>query len=205
MPHKASMVISFVMVVGIGIALVSAAYVWGSAILEKRSSIIEFETAKNFMLNLQEEIVRLADEQSGEVALNIPVGSMSVDDDTSGNNINLVFTIPQAIALEGSTVYLGVTTYSDITNEVGTFGESSPGVLKMTTQRGISGQDVVLQLHFRPLKAGNREFRISLDTGGGAGSGSGRIIASYDRTVTQQGAGHQGEDVELIYIRVTVA
>lgn len=206
---KASVVISFVLVVGIGIALVATAYIWGKPILEKRTTITEFSAVKSFMEDLNRRISDIANSQSGEFSLNIPVGSISVEEYNPGdppgsNNITLTFSVPQPLILEGGITYLGVTTYSDIINKTGTFGESSPGILSLESERTSQGFFLSMKLHFRELDTEDRGFLIALE-GGISAAGENRIIVSFDTVQTAPQQAANGGPLELIKIKVTVS
>ena len=78
--------ISMVLVSGIVISLVGAAYFWGMPMIDKRSAATEFTSAANMMDSINEKIISIASSGGGSVELDlskpltlVPYGAMGVE------------------------------------------------------------------------------------------------------------------------------
>jgi len=194
---KAQMsVISVVLISGIVIALVGAAYMWGVPLIEKRSVMAEFQTAKSFVFNLNERMVDIANSGAGRESMDIPNGLVRVipenSNDPDNNSIILEFGVNQPMVFNQTPVYLGGATFEDVINEVGTYGISSPGVISMTSVKDPLGYIMKIKLHFRELDTKTvpqRGYKIVLDTPTSAiETGTSTITVSFVKTETLQNA-----------------
>lgn len=190
---KAQMsVISVILVSGIVIALVGTAYMWGVPLIEKRSVVTEFQTAQNFMLELNDRTVDIANSGSGRESMNIPLGLVKViphdESDPDNNSIILEFGVNQPMVFNQTPVYLGGATFEDVISEVGTYGVSSPGVVSMTSTKDPMGYVMRIKLHFRELdtrSAPQRGYKVLLDTPtSSVETGTSTVTASFTRTET---------------------
>lgn len=201
-------VVGIVLAAGIAIALVTSAYLWGSQILDKRDATTKFLVGKNFMDSVQNEIENIVNNQGGEVSLNIPGGSVGLvdyDGTADGNNIIYTFDVNQPLVLEGGQVRLDVTSYADFETgtELGTFGESSPGILTIKSTSTSQGFLVDLKLHFRELLTSETSgVLIALEEGGISSEGESRISLSYGGT---EPATIGGREVQKFIVNVDVS
>lgn len=171
--------ISVVMIMGIIIALVFVAYVWGIPLIEKRETMAEFESAKAFALNVHDKIVEIANSHTGSYRFDlngknvklIPLGKTGAD--FPENTLAIQFFVKQPlIAFEGAEdpalegyIYLGAPSYSDTVRDVGTYGESSPGLISMKQERLGSTYTETIKMTFRPLITSGqpeRAYKIAL-------------------------------------------
>lgn len=72
-------VISVVLISGIIISLVGAAYLWGMPIVEKRTIVTQAQTAENFILQLSDAIIDTANTGAGTRSIDIPFGLVRLE------------------------------------------------------------------------------------------------------------------------------
>jgi hypothetical protein len=189
-------VISIILISGIVIALVGAAYMWGVPLIEKRSVMTEFQTAQNFMLGLNDRIVGMANSGAGRESLNLPSGLIRVipysSSDPDNNSIILELGVNQPMVFNQTPVYLGGATFEDVISEAGTYGVSSPGVVSMTSVKDPTGYIIRIKLHFRELDTKTvpqRGYKVLLETPTTSmETGTSAAAISFVKTETQQNA-----------------
>ena len=191
--RKGDVIISAVLVAGITIALISVAIVWGGPIIEKSSSSTTLLTVQNLIEDINERTEEIANSESGEFTLNIPIGSAELiaydsGDPPGSNNITLVFPVTQPVATPGQVVFLGATTFKDISEEIGTYGQSSPFIVTLVLEPTSSGFLARLTTHSRELETDNERFIIVFEEGASVG-GEGSINIRFDRVDTDFSGG----------------
>ncbi len=197
-----SQVISIVLITGIIISLAGTAYMWGIPIIEKRSAIADYSAALDFVLDLDEKIVELANSGSGSYSMPIEKGTVRVvpyNADSPDNN-SVIYTVPvsQPIAEESSEVILRTASV----DEVGIYGEAEPRIITMNVTKTGDSYLMKFKIHYRELDTRTKGFRIALDTASANGQGS--AIISYSRTETiPSGAANNG-DLELSWVDVSL-
>ncbi len=142
---------SLVIITGIIISLVSAAYIWGKPLIEKRTTIAEFDTLENFILELNDKIIDIANSGSGKYTIDIPFGSIKAigynsADPSKGNMLVFEHSITQPIVL-GSTIPIKTTNL----DENATYGQAQPRTITMTVQPDQSAYKMDIMLHYREL------------------------------------------------------
>ena len=128
--------ITMVLMAGVVISLVGAAWFWGKPMIDKRTTMTEVSTAEDFILELDKQIVEVA-RSGGSKSVRIPAiagTALKVNatgDPNFGNEIVFLFTTDQAmIEVGGGSAEVPVETYDE--NPVGPYG-GSPRIL---TPRG---------------------------------------------------------------------
>lgn len=202
-------VISVILISGIIISLVGASYMWGAPLVEKRTTVSDFSNAESFMENVEDTVINIVNTGSGKETLDIPTGSLEVIPDASANpdnnSIILKVQVNQPFVFNTTEVYLGDATFEDVVSEIGTYGESSPSVISLTSETSGTGYIIPIKLHFRELDTKStpkRGYKIALKTGGGKQTGTNSLTLSYDGTEKIPGGAANGGDLILTYILV---
>lgn len=186
-------VISIVLISGIIITLVGAAYTWSIPLITKSQSQTTFQTATSFVLNLDEQIKDVTNVGGGEGSIDIPQGmgflTLVPYDAFDARNNSLLFdvVIQQPLALNESVTYLGGASFVDVVNTTtGTFGEASPGIVSFRMQPLGTGYKGTFQILYRKLvtkTAPVKGFKIALRGPGPQPlSGSSKVTFSYGGT-----------------------
>ena len=146
-----SQVMSIVIITGIIISLVGVAYAWGKPLVEKRVTIAEYTTIENFILELNEKIIDIANSGSGKYTVEFPFGTMRAigyDSDDISNTNMLIFehSILQPIVLN-ATIPIKTNNLED----VATYGEAKPRKISMTIYPQGTAYRMEMNLHYREL------------------------------------------------------
>lgn len=202
-------VITIVLISGIVIALVGAAYMWGAPLISKRTAITDFLSAEDFVVKLNDKIVEIANSGSGVAAFSVPKGlvrvvqgynsdgSPFIDDDN--NSIILEVLVKQPLAM-GNTVVLK----TNVLGEYAAYGEAEPRIITMTSQPYSPDYRLKFKLHYRELDTKNppyNGYKIAIENG--TVTGSNQIVVSYIGSV-KSGTTANGGDLFLTRIRVDV-
>ena len=151
--------VSLVIISGVVITLVCAAYFWGMPLIDKRAASTDFESAKNSIMDINKKVVALANAGGGKVDIQLQKALTLIpadSTDTDNNTIMLTYGVNQPVLYSGpedSVIYLG-TTIGDALQGTGVFGQSSPGVITMKQTATMSSTYLLTtRLRFRPLTA----------------------------------------------------
>jgi flagellin-like protein len=204
MPRKAQTeVISIVLLTGIIISLVGAAYMWGIPLINKRTAVTDFLAAEDFVVKLDQKIVEIANAGSGEAALDIPNGLIRVIDYDSilpdKNSIILEKIVKQPLILSNSVVLK-----TNVLGENGTYGEAEPRIINLSSESYGSDYRLIFTLHYRELDTSKEPLKgylITLKTGEIAGTS--RVVVSYDGTDVS-GTAKNGGPLVRTRIKVSV-
>jgi len=172
-------VVSVVLVTGIIIALVGAAYMWGAPLIEKRTIISQFRTAESFMLSLDKAITEIANSGGGSKTLKIPLGLLSFKPEN--NSLYLEFMVSQPLLFNITVTPLHTTSL----DEVGVYGVDEPRIITLKSEKADSGFKLTFELHYRSLRSDSKIYRIKLT--GSEQAGSQEIKVWYNRTETENG------------------
>jgi hypothetical protein len=141
---------SVIIITGIIISLVSAAYIWGKPLIEKRSTVAEFSSIESFIIDLNDNIVEIANNGEGRATLEIPFGVLKLipydDADPDNNSLILEHYVSQPI-LFNSTIPIKTTNIE----EVAEYGEALPRVILMEVSPFTEGHRLHMKLHYREL------------------------------------------------------
>jgi len=198
-------VISVIMITGILIALVGAAYFWGAPLIEKRTSITEVTIAESFISELNDKIVSIANTGTGEASLDIPSGLVRIipndSIDPDNNSVILEFIVKQQMVFPNTVAYLDTNNIE----EVAPYGEALPRVITLRGEKSGTGNKLFIKLHYRELDINLtpvRGYKIALNEGGEITSGNSKIMISFDRRDTIPNAAVNGGDLIVTYIRL---
>jgi hypothetical protein len=183
------------------LSLVAAVYIWGIPMIEKRTTMAEFQSSLDFILDLDKRITNIVNSGSGSSNVDIRTGAITViphdENDPDNNTIIYETTISQPIAYNASTLLVK----TESADPLGVYGESEPRIISMHITS--SGDMYVLRfkIKYRELDSQNRGFKIAINSAGPV-SGSKSISISYDRRDTiPNGAANRGD---LILNRVSI-
>jgi hypothetical protein len=192
--------LSIVLIAAIVIAMIGLAYAWGMPLIQKRTTITEFSAAQNFILNLDSKITEVANSGSGEFSLDIPNGFVRAIGygfpDPENNSIILEFTTDQEMVINASSVLIRTASFE----EVGTYGESEPRVIILSSESLGTGYNMRMRLHYRELDTETRGYIIALNPV--TQTGNREIRVSFDRNLVQPGNASNGGELVLTYVSV---
>ncbi|MBN1896531.1 MAG: hypothetical protein JW789_02275 [Candidatus Aenigmarchaeota archaeon] len=164
--------ITMVLMAGVVISLVGAAWFWGKPLIEKRSTATEIATAEEFIIELDRQIVEVA-RSGGSKSVRIPsiAGASLYVNDTQlaafGNEVTFSFTTDQAmIEMGGDSASVPVETFDE--NHVGSYG-GSPRIITLDGNELSNSQfRMTLRLRYRQLDdtTSDRGYQIVLNDGG---------------------------------------
>jgi hypothetical protein len=208
--HKAqTSMISIVIIAGLVISMVSAAYTWAVPMVEKRISITDYNLIENFALELDQEITEIANTGSGSATLEIPKGSVYVSgfafDGPVNNSITIDFELSQPIMTEGS-----VPIRTTSLDPVGVYGRAAPRTMILSRSSDEKNTHLNITTTYRELRSSvPRGYVIALCPAGpsdcsGFGFGGNEVRVSYDRTVVVPRTAAEGGDLTVTYIKVEV-
>lgn len=205
-------VVSIILISGIIISLVGVSYMWGAPMIEKQTIITEFNSAANFIKNVEDAVVDIVNTGSGTETLEIPIGSMEVLAETypdpDNNTITLSFGAGQHFVFGEASVYLGDATFEDLLSEVGVYGEASPSIITLDAVPSGPGYVIQMKLHFRELDTTTtpkKGYKIGVKTPGGRReTGVNKIIISYEVPETRFGQAANTGDLVVTNVMVRV-
>lgn len=146
--------VTAVMITGIMIGTISAVYVWGTPLLEKRESQAQLDQVENDVLGLKSEIEAVSNSGSGsgsEVDLRLRSGEVTVND--AENYIEVVTFTRNSMYPEGSWRLLdgnNLQGLSFASGDYGIRGQESPGVVAVNADSGGSDR-ITYRVEFRNL------------------------------------------------------
>jgi len=209
--------ISAVIMTGIVVSLVGVAYFWGVPLIQKRASMSEFQSMERFIEDLKDKVSEIARSGAGEVTLEIKHGFIRLNpynhptegDAKGGNNLTIEFVVDQPLIFPGTVLYLGATSFEDI-KDTGTYGESSPAVVKLNSSKLGQQYRITTEIKYRELlkeAAPRRGYIIALcplrdDGCSQTITGNQRITLSFDKNVQKTGEASNGGDLVVTYINV---
>jgi len=185
--------ITLVLIGGIVIGLVGLAYTWGKPIMDKRSVVTQYMSARNFMETLDKKITSMVSScisaGSCEETLNLPVpGIISVDE--ANNLIIYRFVVNQPLISKGEVLF-----NTGDNSSVTRYGET-PSVISLKGEKSAQGEYLlVFTLRYRELDSEKpwKGYLIKL-VKSGKSDGNSKIIFSYDGSETiPEGANHRGD------------
>ena len=180
------------MVTAVIIALLGSAYFWGKPIIDKRTTIVEFTTGKDFILQLDRKIIDITNAGGGSFELDIPsnlrgaslkIFSVNVSNPLN-NSIVFEFFVSQPILdiVRNNTNLIPVETSN--LEEVGVYGQDDPRTINLQGQAKGSDSILTFILHYRELDTQTvpqEGFKIGLKAPGDIFFGKRRIIVTYEK------------------------
>jgi len=146
--------VTAVMITGIMIGTISAVYVWGTPLLEKRESQAQLEQVESDVLGLKNEIEAVSNSGSGsgsEIDLRLSSGEVTVNEDE--NYIEIVTFTRNSMYPEGSWRLIegnNLQGLSFASGDYGIRGQESPGVVAVNADSGGSDR-IIYRVEFRNL------------------------------------------------------
>ncbi len=195
--------VSIVLLSGIVISLVGAAYFWGMPLIDKRAASTDFTSANNLMTDINKKILSLANAGGGttEIELSkavtlVPAGAA----DTNNNSLIMTYGVNQPIiypGAEGGTIYLGATDFGDASEGIGVFGQSSPGIITVKQNKTTEGSYILYsRLRYRQLRTSGAQTKLymiklcgdtDLENCNKHATGTGKLMLSFKSTETIPG------------------
>ncbi len=195
--------VSIVLLSGVVITLVGAAYFWGMPLIDKRAASTEFTAASSLMTDINKKILSLANAGGGTAEIELSKALTLVPAeafDPSNNSLIMTYGVNQPIiypGAEGGTIYLGATNFGDISESIGVFGQSSPGVMTVKQSKTLEGGFILYnRLWYRQLRTSGAQAKMYLiklcgDTDttncNKQYTGTGKLILSFKSTETIPG------------------
>jgi hypothetical protein len=198
-------VISIVIIAGMVIAMIGAAYVWAVPMIEKRMTVNDYTTIENFFIELNQRIVDIANSGSGQATVPIPKGIISVRgyslSGINNNSITLDFTVSQPIMAEGS-----VPIKTTSLDEIGEYGKTEPRTIILARKSSTRYTDLNMTMRYRELRSSTpKGYIIALCPTTGCGTsmtGAKEVTVSFDKTVVDPRDPFSGGDLTVTYITV---
>jgi hypothetical protein len=175
-------VISLLLITGIVLALIGVAYSWGVPMIEKGSTITQYQTSESFIKQLDRTIVEIANTGSGSKTLDIPGGGLRLipeSIETDNNSLIFDFQTNQPLVFSDSVIPIDTPTLG----EPGTYGTDEPRTITLYASDAPTGYLISLKLRYRLLEAETKCYKIVLD-GLSEKTGTSKAIVSFVETVT---------------------
>lgn len=198
--------LSIILITGIIISMIGAAYLWGAPLIEKRSSVTELSIAEDFITELNSKIVEIANSGGGEATLKIPKGKMTIvpyNYSTDENNSLLLdFFVTQQMVFPNTVVYVRTNNIEP----VATYGESEPRIMTLESEPFGDSYRMTLRSFYRELVIDNpaqkKGFRIAINRGQQPLSGDQEISISFGSIELLPGQSSNGGDLMLTHVNV---
>lgn len=163
--------ISLVLVTGIVITLVGAAFLWSGPLFSKNEARTTAQTAIAFALSLDKDIVEAANAGAGHIDEDLPFGAITVypygfSDPDLANSIVFQFPINSQLALSTGVTYLGGVTYEDTQSDIkdGVLHASEPAIKTLEVVPKDTEYIGVIKIQYRDLVSESGErFTIALN------------------------------------------
>ncbi len=210
-----SQAVTIILIAGIVIALVGAAYVWGIPLIDKRTTITEISSTESFIEQLDKKITSIANRGSGKETMDIPGKRVLVIPydpadpyNTSKNSIIMEFIVKQPTLFEDSTIYLGATNF-DVGSSVGAYPDASPSLVTLTQKKLTHGvYRMRIKLHYREIDtqtAPRRGYRIVFNEGGDVFSAKNKLSISWNKKEERPNDAKNTGDLVLTHLSITDA
>lgn len=209
-----SQVLTAVILGGIMISAITAAYIWGLPILQKNQDVNTIEGTLNDLRSVSDAISTVAQE-GGARSATINLGKGIVQIDPVNDTITFRSTTRGAYVSTNDWVPLnendlqGVpgTAYAD---SYGIRGTDSLGVLAGKSRRVRDGFLTTYKIAFRPLKDPNSKqtYKVDLVKNGkmhAAGGGDHEIVFQKGQDEVEPGSGVQGGTLRRMEVRIRVS
>ena len=200
-------VISIILITGIVISLVGAAYFWGSPLIEKRAAVTEVQIAESFISGLNDRIISIANAGTGEASLDIPHGLVRVipndSIDPDNNSVVLEFIIQQQMIFPNTVAYIDTSNIE----EIAPYGEAQPRIITLRGEGAGQGNKLFLKLHYRELDINItpvRGYKIALNDNEQEITGNSRITVSFIKRDTIPNGAANGGDMIITHISLVV-
>jgi hypothetical protein len=206
-----SSIISVVIIAGVIVAMVGAAYIWAVPMIEKRTTITDYTLAENLMLELNDRIVEIANTGSGEATVEIAAGTLEVrgyNFTGEGNNtVTLDFYVNQPLITEGGTIPIKTSSL----DYIGEYGKARPRILTLSGFPEGGQTHLKMDMRYRELRSSApKGYVIALCPPTGAScdarmSGGREVRLYYDHSAVEPRDQLEGGDLTVIYIGIEVS
>jgi len=195
-------VISVVLLTGIIISLVGTAYMWGKPLIEKRTTLTEFSSAMDFILELDKRITDLANSGSGSFYVDIPKGILRVvgynENDPDNNSIIYEIPVSQPIAYNASTILLKTSSY----DMIGMYGEAEPRIITLNViSNDDGGYTLRFKIYYRELDTQTAGYQIALNPVATSNIATQRLTVSFEKKETIPGGASNNGDLILTHMK----
>jgi hypothetical protein len=178
--------ITMIIIAGIAVGLVGLAYGFGMPLIEKGSTINDYDLAFDFIKRLDNKITSVANSMAGEESIDIPKGLVTLvpydAEDPDNNTIILEFVVPQPLVVDGD-LYLD----TRILGEVAAYGFAEPRTIQLSGEWLETRRNVLrFKLHYRELDTDvepEKGYKIMLNDL--TSTGTRRVVISFDSTRPQ--------------------
>lgn len=192
-----SQIVTAVLLTGILIVLVAAAYFWGLPLIQKQRDTVVLNNMERFMSDLDQKIKRVAESGGRERIDNIEIpGELRLIDNGYNDEVRVTFTTTGQIIATGAEIFLtgDNRTVVPITAQA--------GVISAFSEEQDGSFSVELALRYRETVAGESSNLINLKTSGRdvAGQGTHDVIIIHDGVQTIAGGGSDGKDLNVVDI-----
>ncbi len=209
-----SEVVTFVMLSGVIVALVGAAYMWGAPLTEKRSSLAESESIASFLDVLDSKIQQIAQTCTGTCTESLDISpkgvfsSFNYEKYYKDLGVNKANEFNNSIVLNASAArnvyaldrWIGINTGN--LNRYVNFGEKEGVIMVRMIKTPRNEYESVYKLWYREIDTLNKGFLIELETGPIKSATTGKITITYTgRFVIANGAAN-GKDLEISRLRI---
>ncbi len=212
-----SEVITFVLLGGVIVSLVGAAYMWGAPLTEKRSSLAEAESVKAFFDVLNKKITDMSQTCTGTCVESVDIVPKGVftafdsaqyykdlgPDKANEFNNSIILNVSAARSIYALDRWIGLNTGN--VGGYANFGEKE-GVLMIRMIKNPAGNyESVYKLWFREVDSTKKGFRVDFETGPVKSATTGKITITYNGRFTIPNGAANGKDLEISKIRVDFA
>ncbi len=152
--------VTLIVLMTIMLSLVSAAYVWGLPLIQKREDILEMNNITNFFNLLNSKIDWVAKYGGTEVIRIKDKGIFTFYSYDSENGNSIVFNSVS----RGSTLIIGkwIPINTENSGDIGILGNDEIGIIEMRSDPHDKGYEFSLRLRYRELHSGDRGYKIEL-------------------------------------------
>lgn len=212
-----SEVISAVLLGGIIVSLVGAAMMWGSPLIEKRTSAVEAQKNVAFLTNLYEKIKSLSETCTGTCVETIDITVRGVfraynyedfyyrpsrPDLVEVNNNSVTFLMPISRGIYADNTWISLNSPSMY--KVVNYGDE-PGVLMVNAHKEGDVYVALYKIWFREVDTAKKGYKTELVQGLSLNVTSGKIRVSYVGKYTKPGEAFNGKDLEITRVKIDFA
>ncbi|MFH1105755.1 MAG: hypothetical protein V1731_00920, partial [Candidatus Aenigmatarchaeota archaeon] len=209
-----SEVISAVLLGGVIVSLVGAAMMWGSPLVEKRTSAIEAQKNVAFLTDLYEKVKSISETCTGTCVESIDISIKGVfraynyEDfyylplrpdlvELNNNSITFLTPISRGIYADNRWVSLNAPNMYKVVN----YGDE-PGVVTVNAHKEGDTYVALYKIWFREVDTAKKGYRTELLQGLSLNATTGKIKISYVGKYIKPGQAFNGKDLEVTRIKI---
>ncbi len=211
-----SEVISAVLLGGVIVSLVGAAMMWGSPLVEKRTSAIEAQKNAAFLTDLYEKIKSISETCTGTCVESVDItlrgvfrsynyeeyytGQIPSVVELNNNSITFLTPVSRGIYADNRWVSLNTPNIYKVVN----YGDA-PGVVTVNAHKEGDTYVALYKIWFREVDTTKKGYKTELLQGLSLNTTTGKIKISYVGKYTKPGQAFNGKDLEVTRIKVDFA